>query len=311
MSELLPCPFCGGTDIAITDATRVLGVFRLIHRCQVMGPLQTERAKTEAVAAVWNTRALPAVQPDAQCCMCGKKGLSTKEDGGPECELSDGRWVCSSACWDRVVQPDREAALREAAEMLDKRHRGDLPAHIMSESGNWVRALIDTPTGKEVMPDATRKVCDHDTAPAGLSAGGGAEWQPIETAPQDGTPFLAYWVDFSDPRHEKNGCEITTRRNFYPTNRDPGAYTGGFEHEVQSNTYGVLSDWENQFIAASDDWQPTHWMPRPAKPATKGGAEPTDAHLVTGPKCECGMTGPCMWTECKAPILRSQKGQQP
>jgi hypothetical protein len=40
-------------------------------------------------------------QPDAaQCCMCGKKGLSTEEDGGPECELHDGRWVCSSDCYD-------------------------------------------------------------------------------------------------------------------------------------------------------------------------------------------------------------------
>lgn len=42
-----------------------------------------------------------------QCCMCGKKGLSTVEgDGGTECELTDGRWVCSAECWERVVQPD-------------------------------------------------------------------------------------------------------------------------------------------------------------------------------------------------------------
>ncbi len=41
-----------------------------------------------------------------QCCMCGKKGLSTVEgDGGTECELSDGRWVCSVECWDRAVEP--------------------------------------------------------------------------------------------------------------------------------------------------------------------------------------------------------------
>ena len=54
-------------------------------------------------------RALPAVQPPAQCCMCGKTGLSTVEgDGGPECELSDGRWVCSRECWDRAVQPGKE-----------------------------------------------------------------------------------------------------------------------------------------------------------------------------------------------------------
>ena len=33
-----------------------------------------------------------------------------------------------------------------------------------------------------------------------------------------------------------------------------------------------------------------------------------DAHLVTGPKCECGMTGPCMWSECKSPILAATKG---
>jgi hypothetical protein len=41
-----------------------------------------------------------AVAGAAQCCMCGKKGLSTEEDGGPECELADGRWVCSSDCYD-------------------------------------------------------------------------------------------------------------------------------------------------------------------------------------------------------------------
>jgi hypothetical protein len=46
-------------------------------------------------------RALPAVQPDAaQCCMCGKRGLLTADDGGPQCELHDGRWVCSAGCYD-------------------------------------------------------------------------------------------------------------------------------------------------------------------------------------------------------------------
>ncbi|WP_416065388.1 hypothetical protein ACK9YZ_01170 [Rhizobium sp. ZK1] len=41
-----------------------------------------------------------------QCCMCGKKNLSTAEgDGGTECELADGRWVCSAECWDRAVSP--------------------------------------------------------------------------------------------------------------------------------------------------------------------------------------------------------------
>ena len=58
----------------------------------------------------------------AQCCMCGKTDLSTAEDGGPECELHDGRWVCSSECWDiaasiidrLIPRPADEEGLAEA-----------------------------------------------------------------------------------------------------------------------------------------------------------------------------------------------------
>ena len=40
-------------------------------------------------------------QETVQCCMCGKKGLSTVEgDGGEECQLWDDRWTCSRACYD-------------------------------------------------------------------------------------------------------------------------------------------------------------------------------------------------------------------
>jgi hypothetical protein len=39
-----------------------------------------------------------------QCCMCGKKGLSTVEgDGGSECQLEDGRWTCSFGCYNRAT----------------------------------------------------------------------------------------------------------------------------------------------------------------------------------------------------------------
>ena len=34
-------------------------------------------------------------------------------------------------------------ALREAAEVIDKRHRGSLPDHIKSEDGNIIRAMIE------------------------------------------------------------------------------------------------------------------------------------------------------------------------
>lgn len=54
-----------------------------------------------------------------QCCMCGKKDLSTVEgDGGMECELDDGRWTCSYECWeiateDKTKSPSAVVSVRE------------------------------------------------------------------------------------------------------------------------------------------------------------------------------------------------------
>lgn len=41
---------------------------------------------------------------DVYCCICFKTGLSTVEDdGGTECQLSDGRWVCSRECYEEAL----------------------------------------------------------------------------------------------------------------------------------------------------------------------------------------------------------------
>lgn len=38
------------------------------------------------------------------CCICGKEDLSTIEgDGGDECQLSNGDWVCSYECWEIAI----------------------------------------------------------------------------------------------------------------------------------------------------------------------------------------------------------------
>lgn len=48
------------------------------------------------------------------CCMCGKIGLSTVEgDGGSECEVDGGKWVCGWECWDSYVD-DETASNRKA-----------------------------------------------------------------------------------------------------------------------------------------------------------------------------------------------------
>ncbi len=58
MSDLLPCPFCGGEAGKIVDATRILGTFNLIHRCPIIGGgVEIKRATQEGVIARWNTRA--------------------------------------------------------------------------------------------------------------------------------------------------------------------------------------------------------------------------------------------------------------
>jgi hypothetical protein len=82
-----------------------------------------------------------------------------------------------------------------------------------------------------------------DTAPAGLNAGRGADWQPIETAPKDRSSFIGYWQ-----RQGRSDCEVKTW------------------------WCDIDERWESPFETASSDSEPTHWMPRPAPPATEGGA---------------------------------------
>lgn len=71
-------------------------------------------------------------------------------------------------------------------------------------------------------------------------------WQPIETAPRDGTEFLAY-----STRCGK--CDVVVWRDF-------GSY--GYFDPVQSD--GECGPFENEFGYGSDD--ATHWMPLPEPP---------------------------------------------
>lgn len=73
------------------------------------------------------------------------------------------------------------------------------------------------------------------------------EWQPIETAPKDGT---AIWV--------------ATIYNGHGT---------GFMEPVRTyrHHYG---EWTNIYTYNSIDWKPTHWMPLPAAPVDNGDGQP-------------------------------------
>lgn len=55
IQELLPCPWCNGIPEYV-DATQVLGVHHLFHRCRVMGHLSIQRSNKDDLFPIWNTR---------------------------------------------------------------------------------------------------------------------------------------------------------------------------------------------------------------------------------------------------------------
>ena len=67
-------------------------------------------------------------------------------------------------------------------------------------------------------------------------------WQPIETAPKDGTKFLAYWPDVHGNQSES---VVTTWHEQY-------SYLLNAFHTPYDS-----EDWTNA---------PTHWMPLPEPP---------------------------------------------
>jgi hypothetical protein len=70
-------------------------------------------------------------------------------------------------------------------------------------------------------------------------------WQPIDTAPRDGTEFLAYWPD---PIWMKNNA-WNIERTWW-------------------EEYGGRSGWAspNQTVAADSDEAPTNWLPMSVLP---------------------------------------------
>jgi hypothetical protein len=70
-------------------------------------------------------------------------------------------------------------------------------------------------------------------------------WQPIETAPKDGTRVLAYWPDCYG---NHSACQVET----------------WFGPWAKGNSQMV---WQSAFEWADGHNEPTHWMPLPAPPA--------------------------------------------
>jgi hypothetical protein len=106
-----------------------------------------------------------------------------------------------------------------------------------------------------------------------------AQWQPISTAPRDGSAILGWCVHEADPYYIEDevgggvGC-LT----------DYGARVEGLSHVedgphvlVWGEAYEVSDGWENPSFTTPAGWElshdcevmanPTHWMPIPDGPS--------------------------------------------
>jgi hypothetical protein len=81
-----------------------------------------------------------------------------------------------------------------------------------------------------------------------------SEWQPIETAPKDGTWILAY----EEPRDPHSGFAVVAWWQHQWKRYEPAE--GGLYREITEDGY---SGWEG---CPHSPWRATHWMHLPERP---------------------------------------------
>lgn len=89
------------------------------------------------------------------------------------------------------------------------------------------------------------------------------EWQPIETAPKDGTEILLYGPSSYGPR-------VTV--GHWMTDKECQIRTGDCGGDCRCDEYEycdpIWTSWDGGFTT---EWPCTHWMPLPNPPAESGG----------------------------------------
>jgi Lar family restriction alleviation protein len=278
--EILPCPFCGSVEIQ-TD-----GPCYTQFMCSDCGAATYDQESHEAAIAAWNSRPIPALEAMGEDklgeMLAGLEGVTPGPweadqnlpinrkprvhggDGSLICEI--GNMAMDQDQWERDAahiarcdpQTIRSLITRlQAAEALVERLKLEAQAHASEartanstiyeiyqvisggkgEPGNWngaepVRAYVQAAEAKnQAYAEAL-------------------EWQPIETAPKDGTVILAVTVEAANP----------------------SARMSWFENGVWVRIWKP----EKFVIPGPVRWWPTHWQPLPNPPIAtlQQGAKP-------------------------------------
>lgn len=141
-----------------------------------------QRAADEILSALE-----PQQEEAPQCCMCGKKGLSTIEgDGGTECQLEDGRWTCSEPCFEKAGGYGPEYAGPAALE--PQQEEAEKPRHI------GMIAHIDH--GKTSLTAAVTRILAHPTPAQKVQESQTVSEEMVERAlAATGSPLGSNWFD--------------------------------------------------------------------------------------------------------------------
>lgn len=102
------------------------------------------------------------------------------------------------------------------------------------------------------------------------------EWQPIETAPKDGTRVLVYQPEGFHPI--EHPIKVGHHREDFPSSKlDDQGYAHEWPHDesTQTASYDAYEDgsygaWWVGDAYDSDRLYPTHWMPLPPPPEREG-----------------------------------------
>lgn len=97
----------------MTDHSELMRLAERVESIFLNVPLGRMEQETKAIATELRQLAERAVPRVEQCCICGKRfdAREEREGGGPDgAELRDGRWACSSGCWEIAAERAGEAS---------------------------------------------------------------------------------------------------------------------------------------------------------------------------------------------------------